>query len=146
MIDAVRLVSSSLAEWVQLSFLDAAWQWGTDPDLPPLGRELEAWNLTEAVIPLPTPFLQPGASSWILLATAVDGPKLAAVGVVLGALSTAFSDVVVDSIVVERSRGTPQTTSGSLQARDPDPHANANTCSEARKAKMDTKASQAPEL
>ncbi|CAG9464083.1 unnamed protein product [Pedinophyceae sp. YPF-701] len=34
----------------------------------------------------------------------------------LGNLSTAFSDVVVDSLVVERARGEPQRTAGSLQS------------------------------
>lgn len=48
-----------------------------------------------------------GASSWALLASWVDSPQTAVAAMILASLSTAFSDVVVDSIVVERSRGAP---------------------------------------
>lgn len=49
-----------------------------------------------------------GATSWLAMATVVHSPA-AAVGVMMvGSLGTACSDVVVDSIVVERSRGEPQ--------------------------------------
>lgn len=50
----------------------------------------------------------PGASSWVALATVVDSPGTALAAMMLGALSTAASDVVVDSIVVERARGAPE--------------------------------------
>lgn len=49
-----------------------------------------------------------GTVSWTALATVVHTPSLAVAMVVLGSLGTACSDVVVDSIVVERSRGEPQ--------------------------------------
>lgn len=38
------------------------------------------------------------------MATIVDSPTTATAAVILGSLGTACSDVVVDSIVVERSR------------------------------------------
>jgi hypothetical protein len=47
----------------------------------------------------------PGAASWAALATVVNGPAGAVAAMTLGSLSTAASDVVVDSIVVERARG-----------------------------------------
>lgn len=49
-----------------------------------------------------------GTLSWTALATVVNSPSMAVAMVVLGSLGTACSDVVVDSIVVERSRGEPQ--------------------------------------
>ena len=49
-----------------------------------------------------------GTVSWTALATIVTTPSMAVAMVVLGSLGTACSDVVVDSIVVERSRGEPQ--------------------------------------
>lgn len=49
-----------------------------------------------------------GTVSWTALATIVSTPSMAVAMVVLGSLGTACSDVVVDSIVVERSRGEPQ--------------------------------------
>lgn len=49
-----------------------------------------------------------GAASWTVLATWVDSPNGTVVAMLLASLSTAFSDVVVDSIVVERARGAPQ--------------------------------------
>ncbi|KAK9086884.1 hypothetical protein Syun_029278 [Stephania yunnanensis] len=57
-----------------------------------------------------------GAFSWALMATFVDGKYTAAFCILLGSLSVAFSDVVVDSMVVERARGESQSTSGSLQS------------------------------
>ncbi|XP_047075022.1 folate-biopterin transporter 1, chloroplastic-like isoform X1 [Lolium rigidum] len=57
-----------------------------------------------------------GAFSWSLMATAVDSKYGAAFSILLGSLSVAFSDVVVDSMVVERARGESQSTSGSLQS------------------------------
>uniref|UniRef100_A0A0D6R5J4 Major facilitator superfamily (MFS) profile domain-containing protein n=1 Tax=Araucaria cunninghamii TaxID=56994 RepID=A0A0D6R5J4_ARACU len=57
-----------------------------------------------------------GAFSWGLMATFVDNKFGAAASIFLGSLSVAFSDVVVDSMVVERARGESQNTSGSLQS------------------------------
>lgn len=56
-----------------------------------------------------------GTVSWTALATIVKTPSMAVAMVVLGSLGTACSDVVVDSIVVERSRGEPQVSSGAVQ-------------------------------
>ncbi|KAF7850183.1 hypothetical protein BT93_L5762 [Corymbia citriodora subsp. variegata] len=57
-----------------------------------------------------------GALSWSLMATLVDSKYSAAFCILLGSLSVAFSDVVVDSMVVERARGESQSMSGSLQS------------------------------
>nr|CAD1819772.1 unnamed protein product [Ananas comosus var. bracteatus] len=57
-----------------------------------------------------------GALSWSLMAAFVDSKYDAAFCIFLGSLSVAFSDVVVDSMVVERARGESQSTSGSLQS------------------------------
>ncbi|XP_047167673.1 folate-biopterin transporter 1, chloroplastic [Vigna umbellata] len=57
-----------------------------------------------------------GALSWSLMATFVDNKYSAAFCILLGSFSVAFSDVVVDSMVVERARGESQSTSGSLQS------------------------------
>ncbi|KAL6958668.1 hypothetical protein U1Q18_046090 [Sarracenia purpurea var. burkii] len=57
-----------------------------------------------------------GALSWSLMATFVDSKYGAASCILLGSLSVAFSDVVVDSMVVERARGESQSMSGSLQS------------------------------
>ncbi|XP_048549728.1 folate-biopterin transporter 1, chloroplastic-like, partial [Triticum urartu] len=57
-----------------------------------------------------------GAISWSLMATIVDDKYSAALSIILGSLAVAFSDVVVDSMVVERARGESQSTSGSLQS------------------------------
>ncbi|OVA05431.1 Biopterin transport-related protein BT1 [Macleaya cordata] len=57
-----------------------------------------------------------GALSWTLMATLVGSKYSAAFCILLGSLSVAFSDVVVDSMVVERARGESQSTSGSLQS------------------------------
>ncbi|KAI4369639.1 hypothetical protein MLD38_018060 [Melastoma candidum] len=57
-----------------------------------------------------------GALSWSLMATFVDSKYSAAFCIMLGSLSVAFSDVVVDSMVVERARGESQSMSGSLQS------------------------------
>jgi hypothetical protein len=46
----------------------------------------------------------------------VDSKYSAAFCILLGSLSVAFSDVVVDSMVVERARGESQSVSGSLQS------------------------------
>jgi len=52
--------------------------------------------------------LRAGAVSWAAMAGAVRSPAGAVAATLLGSLGTACSDVVVDSIVVERSRGQPQ--------------------------------------
>ncbi|CAH8264443.1 unnamed protein product [Arabidopsis lyrata] len=57
-----------------------------------------------------------GAFSWSLMAAFVDSKYSAAFCILLGSLSVAFSDVVVDSMVVERARGESQSVSGSLQS------------------------------
>ncbi|CAM6082442.1 unnamed protein product [Calypogeia fissa] len=57
-----------------------------------------------------------GTASWGLLATLVDDKYSAVLMILLSSLSVAFSDVVVDSMVVERARGESQSTSGSLQS------------------------------
>ncbi|KAM6545479.1 hypothetical protein CsatB_026215 [Cannabis sativa] len=57
-----------------------------------------------------------GAFSWTLMASLVDSKYSAAFCILLGSLSVAFSDVVVDSMVVERARGESQSVSGSLQS------------------------------
>ncbi|XP_073054401.1 folate-biopterin transporter 1, chloroplastic isoform X1 [Primulina eburnea] len=57
-----------------------------------------------------------GALSWVLMATFVDSKYGVAFCILLGSLSVAFSDVVVDSMIVERARGESQSTSGSLQS------------------------------
>mmetsp|Transcript_42160 Transcript_42160/g.75677 ORF Transcript_42160/g.75677 Transcript_42160/m.75677 type:complete len:298 (-) Transcript_42160:110-1003(-) len=56
------------------------------------------------------------ASSWLALATVVDSTPGLLIALVAGSFGTACSDVVVDSIVVERARGQPQATSGNLQS------------------------------
>ncbi|CAL8466314.1 g5850 [Coccomyxa elongata] len=57
-----------------------------------------------------------GSMSWLAMATVVRSPAAALMATVAGSLGTACSDVVVDSIVVERSRNAPQGTAGSLQS------------------------------
>ncbi|XP_075473538.1 folate-biopterin transporter 1, chloroplastic isoform X2 [Primulina tabacum] len=57
-----------------------------------------------------------GALSWALMASFVDSKYGVAFCILLGSLSVAFSDVVVDSMIVERARGESQSTSGSLQS------------------------------
>ncbi|KAM3366192.1 hypothetical protein ACQJBY_015594 [Aegilops geniculata] len=57
-----------------------------------------------------------GTLSWSLMATVVNSKYGAGFSILLGSLSVAFSDVVVDSMVVERARGESQSTSGSLQS------------------------------
>jgi hypothetical protein len=57
-----------------------------------------------------------GVTSWITLATVVDQAWSATLAIALGSLSVALSDVIVDSIVVERARGESVGTAGSLQS------------------------------
>ncbi|MDH6060962.1 folate/biopterin family MFS transporter [Chrysosporum bergii ANA360D] len=57
-----------------------------------------------------------GAISWISLATIVHSGWSATLAIALGCLSVAASDVIVDSLVVERARVESQATVGSLQS------------------------------
>jgi folate/biopterin transporter len=57
-----------------------------------------------------------GTISWICLATIVNTPVTATIAIALGSLSVAVSDVIVDSLVVERARSESQESAGSLQS------------------------------
>lgn len=57
-----------------------------------------------------------GATSWVCLATIVHTSWAATSAIALGSLSVAVSDVIVDSLVVERARGESQAKAGSLQS------------------------------
>ncbi len=57
-----------------------------------------------------------GAISWVSLATLVHTAIGATLAIALGSLSVAISDVIVDSLVVERARGESQAKAGSLQS------------------------------
>ncbi|WP_414517527.1 folate/biopterin family MFS transporter [Nostoc sp. PCC 9305] len=57
-----------------------------------------------------------GTASWISLATIVNTSWAATLAIALGSLSVAMSDVIVDSLVVERARGESQAKAGSLQS------------------------------
>ncbi|MEA5571255.1 folate/biopterin family MFS transporter [Calothrix sp. UHCC 0171] len=57
-----------------------------------------------------------GTISWIFLATIVNTPVAATIAIALGSLSVAVSDVIVDSLVVERARKESQANAGSLQS------------------------------
>ncbi len=57
-----------------------------------------------------------GAISWVSLATIVHTAWAATLAIALGSLSVAVSDVIVDSLVVERARGESQAKAGSLQS------------------------------
>lgn len=57
-----------------------------------------------------------GAISWVSLATIVHTPVAATLAIALGSLSVAVSDVIVDSLVVERARAESQAAAGSLQS------------------------------
>jgi folate/biopterin transporter len=57
-----------------------------------------------------------GAISWVSLATIVHTSWAATLAIALGSLSVAVSDVIVDSLVVERARGESQEKAGSLQS------------------------------
>lgn len=57
-----------------------------------------------------------GASSWVALATIVHSAWAATLTIALGSLSIAVSDVIVDSLVVERARNESVSGAGSLQA------------------------------
>ena len=57
-----------------------------------------------------------GACSWVALATIVHSAWAATAAIALGSLSVAFSDVIVDSLVVERARGESLGKAGALQS------------------------------
>ncbi|MBA4446856.1 folate/biopterin family MFS transporter [Cylindrospermopsis raciborskii CS-506_D] len=57
-----------------------------------------------------------GAASWIALATLVDSTWKATITVTLSSLAIAVSDVIVDSLVVERARLESHSKAGSLQS------------------------------
>ncbi|MGK7955804.1 MAG: folate/biopterin family MFS transporter, partial [Crocosphaera sp.] len=57
-----------------------------------------------------------GSLSWILLATVVTNAWLATVTLLLTSVSVAISDVIVDSLVVERARKESLSQAGSLQS------------------------------
>jgi len=57
-----------------------------------------------------------GAISWISLATIVDTAWAATLALAFTSLSVSISDVIVDSVVVERARGESQAKAGSLQS------------------------------
>ncbi len=57
-----------------------------------------------------------GAGSWVVLATVVHTAIAATIAITLSSASIALSDVIVDSLVVERARRESQATAGSLQS------------------------------
>lgn len=57
-----------------------------------------------------------GAIAWLSMATLVDTPLKATAAVLLSSLSVAISDVIVDSLVVERAREEDQGDAGTLQS------------------------------
>lgn len=57
-----------------------------------------------------------GFLSWVALATVVHSAWAAVLAIALGSLSVAFSDVIVDSLVVERARQESVGDAGSLQS------------------------------
>lgn len=57
-----------------------------------------------------------GAISWVSLATVVHNSWQATAAIALGSLSVAVSDVIADSLVVERARAESQADAGSLQS------------------------------
>lgn len=57
-----------------------------------------------------------GTFSWVYLATLVNHPITATIAIALNSLSVAISDVIVDSLVVERARNESISNIGSLQS------------------------------
>ncbi len=57
-----------------------------------------------------------GAASWLALATLVEDAVMATVVILLTSVSVAVSDVIVDSLIVERARKESLAQSGSLQS------------------------------
>eukprot|EP00667_Euglena_gracilis_P005685 EG_transcript_5729 len=57
-----------------------------------------------------------GATGWLAMATVVTGPLSAGLALTCSSLGVAAADVVVDSLVVERSRHVPLAQAGALQS------------------------------
>ncbi len=57
-----------------------------------------------------------GTISWVSLATVVHTPMTATLAIALGSLSVAVSDVIVDSLIVERARAESVSEAGTLQS------------------------------
>ncbi len=57
-----------------------------------------------------------GCASWLALATVVSTPAQAVAAATCASLGVAVSDVVVDSLVVQRARDDPSASSGALQS------------------------------
>jgi folate/biopterin transporter len=57
-----------------------------------------------------------GVAAWLGLANFVHSPATATLAIVMTSLSVAFSDVIVDSLIVERARSESLSKSGSLQS------------------------------
>ena len=57
-----------------------------------------------------------GAIAWISMATIVSTPLAATAAILLSSVSVAISDVIVDSLVVERARSEDQGDAGTLQS------------------------------
>jgi folate/biopterin transporter len=57
-----------------------------------------------------------GTAAWTMLATVVNTPWAATIAIALSSLSVAVSDVIVDSLVVERARSESVKDAGSLQS------------------------------
>ncbi|MGB3300759.1 MAG: folate/biopterin family MFS transporter [Phormidesmis sp.] len=57
-----------------------------------------------------------GAIAWLAMGTVVDTPLKATLAILLSSLSVAISDVIVDSLVVERVRDEGQGEAGTLQS------------------------------
>lgn len=57
-----------------------------------------------------------GAIAWLCMATLVNTPLKATIAILLTSLSVAISDVIVDSLVVERAREEDQGDAGTLQS------------------------------
>jgi folate/biopterin transporter len=57
-----------------------------------------------------------GTLAWVAMATVVHSSPAATIAILLSSLSVAVSDVIVDSLVVERARAESQAEAGSLQS------------------------------
>ncbi len=57
-----------------------------------------------------------GVAAWLYLATSVHTAATATLAIAMTSLSVAFSDVIVDSLIVERARNESLSKSGSLQS------------------------------
>ena len=108
--DELRLGPSETA--MILSISQAPWLikplWGFLSDSVPLfGYRRKSYLMACGAV---------GCLGWASMATWVDAPETALVAFTLGSLSIAFSDVLIDSIVVAKARGEEQGVSGSLQS------------------------------